>query len=193
MKKETEVFKLSYKFDSGLKYVASTGSVYIARNKVVIITLFLLLAYCITSLFLPIPKPMLNLQPIIVVLAFLCTESFIISYIYAVIQLKRNRQLIVNVPCTLTLFESHLCEESPVSKAEIDYSSVKQVIVTFEAVAIVTAEMAVFIPMNCFFNKDLCEILTFMLSKGANVSGGTMTFARILDNLKNIFDDDDEE
>ena len=49
MKKETEVFKLSYKFDSGLKYVASTGSVYIARNKVVIITLFLLLAYSYKS------------------------------------------------------------------------------------------------------------------------------------------------
>lgn len=191
MKQETEVFKLSYKFDSGIKYIASAGSVYIVRNKVVIITLFLLLAYCITSLFLPIPKPALNLQPILVLLAFLCTESFIISYIYAVIQLRRNRQQIIDVPCTLTMYESFLCEESPVSKAEIEYKSVRQVIVTFEAVAIVTSEMAVFIPMNCFFDKDLCGILTFMLSKGADVSGGTMRFAKILDTIKNISDDEE--
>lgn len=191
MKQETEVFKLSYKFDSGIKYIASAGSVYIVRNKVVIITLFLLLAYCITSLFLPIPKPALNLQPILVLLAFLCTESFIISYIYAVIQLRRNRQQIIDVPCTLTMYESFLCEESPVSKAEIEYKNIRQVIVTFEAVAIVTSEMAVFIPMNCFFDKDLCGILTFMLSKGADVSGGTMRFAKILDTIKNISDDEE--
>ena len=190
MNSEKEYYKLSYSFESGKEYISSVGGVYVMRNKVLIICSFAVLAYCITALFLPIPKPEINLGPVIALLIFLCGESLLISYIYAAVQLRRNRELIIGVPCTLTMYESSLCEETPFSKTTLTYSDITKVIVTFDAVALITKNTAVFIPIICILDTELCEMLSFMLSNGADVNGNTMRFAKIIDNVKNISDDE---
>ena len=189
---QKQIFQTDYRFESAREYIIAVGGIFLRRNKVFIISACAFLSTCITLIFLPLPIPGVRAADVVLVLLFICLLSLILSYILALIQLKNGRDMILNVPCTLTLYESFLTEQS-LTTLKLDYSDIDRVVLTLDALAIISGDRAVFIPTKSLFDCRVSELLAYMLDKGANINGGTMKKAMFFDSLKSLFFDDDDD
>lgn len=194
MIKEKEYYTLrSCGFSDGAQYVSAVGTVYLIRNKVFIVSIFIIAALFLTSVTVLAPVSGINAFAVLIIMIFVCAEAFVLSYILAYVHFRKNRSAILGSRFTLTFYEGCLCEQNNNSEIRYSYDEISSVILTFEVLAIISGDTAIFIPTEFYRNCAMSELLGFMLARGANINGNTMRMAAFIDMFRPPSDDDFED